>query len=465
VGEIVVSGRVRRTVTGAVVAALLASGAPEAAAARDCLAGPVADRYAAVGGPAGRLGQPTSCLRQTPDLSGVYATFERGSIYSTEDTGAWDVSGAFGALWSSTGWETGFLGYPASGEEPARAGGVFQEFEGGTTFWTPATGAQAVSGDVEGFYAGQGWEWGFLGYPTSPERSLARGDGAYQFFQGGSVYTSAASGTHSVSGAFRGLYDTVRWEQGFLGYPTSQESRIRDGGAYQKYQGGIMYWAPATGAHSVSGPIRELYGSSGYENGYLGYPTSQEFPTLTGSYQRFQGGVAYQSPSTGPNAVAVPFLGLYAALGYENGMLRFPRSAAVTDEDGTRSQSFEGGTLVWSPSTGAHSLWGTFRARYLQDRAGARVLGLPTTQEVRIRDGGTYQAFQRGTVYLTWTGQYYAVVGAILAKYGQTGYENGFLGYPTSDEFDIPGGRRTNFEHGYIEWSAATGARVNAPIG
>lgn len=456
-------GSVRRTLAGVVVALVVAGGAPAAVAAQDCLSGPVGDRYAEVGGPAGRLGAPTSCLRETQDLSGSFATFDRGSIYYSQDTGAWDVWGAFRDLWSGTGWETGFLGYPTSGEEPARAGGVFQDYEGGTLFWTPATGAQAVSGETEEFYADQGWEFGFLGYPTSPERDLARG-GGYQLFQGGTVYTSEASGTHSVSGAFRGLYDTVRWEQGFLGYPTSQEVPVRDGGVYQNYQGGVMYWSPTTGAHTVSGSFLEGYARSGYENGYLGYPTSQETPTLTGVFQRFQGGVAYWSPSTPASTVSAPFLGLYASLGYENGLLRFPKAAAVTDDDGTRWQAFEGGTLVWSPSTGAHSLSGTFRSRYWQDRDGARVLGLPTSQETRIRDGGICQAFQRGTIYLTWFGQYFTVGGAILAEYGRTGYENGPLGYPTSDEFDVPGGRRSNFEHGYIEWSPSTGARVNAPI-
>jgi uncharacterized protein with LGFP repeats len=36
------------------------------------------------------------------------------------------------------------------------------------------------------------------------------------------------------------------------------------------------------------------------------------------------------------------------------------------------------------------------------------------------------------------------------------GWEGTKLGYPTSDEFSIPGKCRSNFQHGYITWNAAT---------
>ena len=39
---------------------------------------------------------------------------------------------------------------------------------------------------------------------------------------------------------------------------------------------------------------------------------------------------------------------------------------------------------------------------------------------------------------------------------GPRGWEPSYLGYPKSDEFAIPGGRRSNFEHGYITWNATT---------
>jgi uncharacterized protein with LGFP repeats len=41
------------------------------------------------------------------------------------------------------------------------------------------------------------------------------------------------------------------------------------------------------------------------------------------------------------------------------------------------------------------------------------------------------------------------------------GWERGWLGYPTSDEYSVPVGRAEDFESGSLTWSASTG-RVNA---
>jgi len=40
------------------------------------------------------------------------------------------------------------------------------------------------------------------------------------------------------------------------------------------------------------------------------------------------------------------------------------------------------------------------------------------------------------------------------------GWEAGPLGYPVSDEYAIPGGRRSNFVFNVISWNAATGVAL-----
>jgi uncharacterized protein with LGFP repeats len=44
----------------------------------------------------------------------------------------------------------------------------------------------------------------------------------------------------------------------------------------------------------------------------------------------------------------------------------------------------------------------------------------------------------------------------IKARWSALGWERSYLGYPTSDEFAISGGRRSNFQNGYIIWNATT---------
>jgi hypothetical protein len=85
------------------------------------------------------------------------------------------------------------------------------------------------------------------------------------------------------------------------------------------------------------------------------------------------------------------------------------------------------------------------------------VVGAPLTDELVTRDGyGRYNVFQFGSIY--WTAQTgaFEVHGMIRDAWRDTGWESGPLGYPVSDEYAIPGGRRNDFQHGSISWDAAT---------
>ncbi|WP_107113510.1 hypothetical protein [Kitasatospora sp. MBT66] len=40
-------------------------------------------------------------------------------------------------------------------------------------------------------------------------------------------------------------------------------------------------------------------------------------------------------------------------------------------------------------------------------------------------------------------------------RWASLGWERSWLGYPTRGEHAVPGGRRTDFQHGYAYWNAA----------
>ena len=87
-------------------------------------------------------------------------------------------------------------------------------------------------------------------------------------------------------------------------------------------------------------------------------------------------------------------------------------------------------------------------------------LGFPTTDEVYVA-GGARNTFTGGSVL--WSGRTgaHVVIGGILAKYDSIGGPASDLGFPTSDEFAVPGGARSNFERThYILWTPSTGAVV-----
>lgn len=128
----------------------------------------------------------------------------------------------------------------------------------------------------------------------------ASGAGCNESFQGGVIYWSRATGAHISAGAIRGAWGAQGYENGGLGYPTSNEIPGPSGGVAQSYQGGVIYWSQATGAHISSGAIRRAWGGQGYERGRLGYPTSNEYSTGSSSVaQNYQGGRILWSQATG----------------------------------------------------------------------------------------------------------------------------------------------------------------------
>ena len=87
----------------------------------------------------------------------------------------------------------------------------------------------------------------------------------------------------------------------------------------------------------------------------------------------------------------------------------------------------------------------------------ASVLGYPITDELRTPDGvGRYNVFEHGSIYWTEATGAHEVLGMIRDKWKELGWEAGALGYPTSGEYAVPGGRKSDFQHGSITWSAAT---------
>lgn len=140
---------------------------------------------------------------------------------------------------------------------------------------------------------------GALGAATTGEVYGLKDSGGYQCFEHGCIVYSPASGAHVSTGAIRGLWAATGFENGRLGYPVTDEvTGLRDGGVYQNYQGGAIIWSPATGAHISVGAIRSIWASTGFESGRLGYPTSDEYPTGNdGSVaQNYQGGIIHWSP-------------------------------------------------------------------------------------------------------------------------------------------------------------------------
>ena len=168
----------------------------------------------------------------------------------------------------------------------------------------------------------------------------------------------------------RDKYQQVGGPAGFWGYPVTSESGTPDGvGRFSHFQNGSIYWTPQTGAHEVHGAIQAEWASLGWERSILGYPvTDQSVPTTdlaipeTGSaFNNFQGGTIDWTPETGAHEVGGAILARWMQLGAQNSFLGFPIGDETDNPDnqftgaGARYSLFQGGFISWTNLTGANA--------------------------------------------------------------------------------------------------------------
>ncbi|MFJ5726326.1 LGFP repeat-containing protein [Streptomyces sp. NPDC093149] len=128
----------------------------------------------------------------------------------------------------------------------------------------------------------------------------------------------------------------------------------------------------------------------------------------------------------------------YTELNRETGPLGCPTSIELDNPDGVgKRQEFAGGTIYWSAASNAHPVWGTIGGKWGQSGWESGFLGYPLSDELTNPDNvGKRQQFQGGTVYWhpTLSNGAHAVRESIGGLWGELNWEAGAFGYPTSDE-------------------------------
>lgn len=252
-----------------------------------------------------------------------------------------------------------------------------------------------------------------LGQPIGTEQ--VDGEIHYQNYQNGRAYYAAGYGVHEVHGNIYTLF-TQLGGHSVVGIPTIDESSTPDGkGKFNHFNKmanspeavASIYWTVATGAHYVQGKIHVKWAGTNWEKGPLGYPITDEATAKDGAskYNNFQQGTIYSSAQYGEKYVVGEIYKKWGSLNYDGGFLGKPMSDETRTPDGKgRFNVFEGGSIYWTATTGAHSVGG------------------------KIRDG-----------------------------WAALGWETSWLGYPSSDEYDIQGGKGQNFQGGYMTWTPSGG--------
>lgn len=208
-----------------------------------------------------------------------------------------------------------------------------------------------------------------------------------------------------------------------------------------------------TDPFSPQAQIAAKYQSLGGAGGLLGASTSGLLtaPTGNGEYETFQHGDIFYSPTTGAHDV------------YGATLTKYLMSANQTDAYGTKvqnilglptddvivvpggiEQTFLGGAITQQLYNNPHTIYGGIYAEYL-NAGGPYAFGLPTQDELPLTLAMRYQTFTGGGA-IYWTQDYgaHAVYGAIGARYLQTAQETDAYGGNVFDDLGAPTGEEAD---------------------
>jgi len=386
----------------------------------------IAAEYAAQGGAAGFLGAATSeILSIQGNGGGLGQAFVGGSIYwgATTGLGALTVrSGPVREYYFARGGASGPLGWPLLNASviSQNGGGQGQVFSGGSVF-SSASGTFLVSGGQRDAYFSRGGAAGALGWPLFDEMCVSNA-GAYclQGYQGGGTYVSASTGANAVAGAVYGAYATAGGPQGGWGLPTTGETAIsaNGGGTAQAFVKASVYVRAGGSPIAVSGATKDKYFTLSGASGSLGWPTTAQSCSGQSCSQKFQRGYVLTDGSSA--RIGAPEIdAAYAAAGGAGGSLgkSSGEGIPIVANGGGLGQPFQNGSIYWKESVGAFPVSGKIRDAYFTRDGAAGPLGWPRgAAGCGTPATSCAQAFELGTIATSTAGTFF-VTGAIDAAY------------------------------------------------
>jgi uncharacterized protein with LGFP repeats len=401
--------------------------------------GPIQDTYTALGGAASSLGFPAAPVETfLGGGGGTGQQFNGGSIMSSPTAGTFAVmNGLIRDTYFGLGGPSSLLGWPISAvaNYTANGGGTAQSFQGGAIVWTPGTGAVVVSGAISTLSISLGGASGILGPPQSAvETFTGGGGGTGQRFLNGSVMSSPTAGTYAImNGPIRDAYFAAGGPSSSYGWPTA--AQVCAGSVCsQQFQGGTL-------APSLPSAISTLYSAMGGATGSLGAAQGavQSFSASGGGVgERFAGGSIMSSPTAGTFALMNGVIrDTYFNSGGPSSVLGWPISAVAnfTANGGGTAQSFQGGSIVWTPTAGALVVSGAISTLSVSLGGASGSLGPAQTgvQAFTGGGGGLGQRFLNGSVMSSPSAGTFAVMnGSIRDTYFNAGGPSGVYGWPTA---------------------------------
>ena len=228
------------------------------------------------------------------------------------------------------------------------------------------------------------------------------------------------------------------------------------------FKGGAIYWSPWTPALPVYGQMYLDFETLDEGRSEIGLPIQYPVYVSGGMYQKFQKGRMYfKNGDSKAYEVHGSILDRYLRLGHCRSFLRWPLShESDIKKNGItvgKFSEFEGGTIYWKSGIGAYETHGSIRRKYLDYGGPTGPLGFPRTNETDIPNHpghGKFNVFQGGVV--VWYGSY-------QQTYICPRFKIHFQRIETTDQDPWPKGQNDIFMHLYVYRNGALVSHVRKP--
>ena len=231
--------------------------------------GPINAAWDKLGGSSGTLGVPTEDERYDGDV--VSQKFTGGELSWNTATKSFttvpaELADSLGGLevpldattlinqtWRSTGGLAGPLGARQGEQSPIGDNGASQGYAGGRIFYTPDTGAYAVTGAILSKYESLGGPTGDLGLPIGAESDGGAPNSRVSAFSAPDkpvIFWTPDTGAIVVRGAINAAWQKLGGAAGTLGVPAGEQS-ISGDTTTQRFSGGEISWNRATKTFST----------------------------------------------------------------------------------------------------------------------------------------------------------------------------------------------------------------------
>jgi hypothetical protein len=235
------------------------------------------------------VGLPTAAATLNLTTATWYQPYTRGAIlYHSAAASAFIMYGFIKQRYDQLPLaDKNSLGYLVSDEMSSiNVNGRKSLFQGGAIYWSSATGAFEVLGQLYLNYesTGEASAWGF---PLQARQAIPNGfsqkmNGATWYYKNGAASAHEVHGT--ILAQFEATGGVAKW-----GFPTSDEmavtgvkiNNVARNVRHSEFEGCSYYWSETTGAHCTYGDIRTKWQAMKGPLSAVGLPTTDEMVSVT----------------------------------------------------------------------------------------------------------------------------------------------------------------------------------------